>query len=122
MLKLDGINEFSFLKRDTPEAKEFPAIGNKYEVDYGGDLVVQFEFHSINSMTIFGMKGEHKGFKETVEIQVTSIRPGLFMVAWQEKNRTTVVHIEDFEKGIIYANIIMPENNFLRLQGAFKPV
>ncbi|MBP2627586.1 MAG: hypothetical protein H6Q68_2297 [Firmicutes bacterium] len=73
-------------------------------------------------MTILGMKGKHKGFTETVEISVTPIRPGVFMVAWQEENKTTVFHIEDFEKGIIYANITLPGNTSLRLQGPFKLV
>ncbi|NBJ15894.1 MAG: hypothetical protein FNP40_10095 [Dehalobacter sp. 4CP] len=73
-------------------------------------------------MTIYGLKGEHKGFTQTVEISVMPIRPGVFMVGWQEENQTTVTHIEDFEKGIVYTNITLPGNKSLRLQGPFKQV
>ena len=73
-------------------------------------------------MTIYGMKGKYKDFVETVDIEVTPIRSGLFMVAWKEKNQTTVVHIEDFDNYIIYANITKPGNEFLRIQGQFKLV
>lgn len=116
------VKYIDYLKPETSEAGSFPAVGHKYEVDYGGDYLVQFDFHSVRSMTILGMKGKYKGFTQTVEISVTPIRPGVFMVAWQEENQTTVTHIEDFEKNIIYANITLPGNNFLRLQGPFKQI
>ena len=114
--------EIDFLKDGTPEANDFPAAGHTFEADLGGDILVQFEYHSVNSMTIHGMKGEHKGFTETVEIRVTPVREGVYMVGWQEKNQTTVTHIEDFERGILYSNITLPGNRSLRLQGAFHKV
>ena len=110
----------NYLKPGTPEAGSYPAIGRTYEVDYGGDLVFQMGVHSINSMTFLGIKGEFKGFTEKVEISVTPIRPGVFIVAWQETNQTTVIHIEDFENGIIYAYITFPGNIFVCVQGPFK--
>lgn len=113
--------EISFLEAGTPEAGSFPGVGHTYEVDYG-DYVFQIEFHSVRSMTFVGMKGDLTGVSETVEISVTPIRPGVFMVAWQEANQTTVIHVEDFENGIIYANITFPGNIFVRLQGAFRLV
>jgi len=114
--------EIEFLKPGTPEADSFPAVGHTYEADLGGDILVQFEYHSVRSMTIYGMKGEHKGFTETVEISVMPVRLGVFMVGWQEENQTTVTHIEDFENGIVYSNITLPGNQSLRLQGPFKLV
>jgi hypothetical protein len=121
MAEIDPV-EIKYLKPGTPKAEEFPAVGHTYEVDYGGDYLVRFDFHSVRSMTIHGMKGKYKGFIQTVEISVTPIRPGVFMVFWQEENQTTVTHVEDFEKGIIYANITLPGNKSLRLQGPFKQI
>lgn len=114
--------EINFIKAGTPEADSFPAIGHTYEADLGGDILVQFEYHSVNSMTIYGLKGEHKGFTETVETSVMPIRPRVYMVGWQEKNQATVTHIEDFENDIVYSNITLPGNKSLRLQGPFKQV
>jgi hypothetical protein len=122
MADFSTLKFFDVLKEGTEEAKLFPAVGNRYEVDYGGDFVVQFYFHSINSMTIYGTKGEYKDFSETVEIKVTPVRSGVFMVAWQEHNKTSVLHVEDFENNIIYANITLPGNNFVRMQGNFRQV
>lgn len=112
--------EIEYLKHGEHDEASFPAVGHKYIVDYGGDFLVRFEFNSITSLTIYGLKGKYKDFVETVEIRVTKIADELFMVAWQEENKTTVVHVEDFKKGIIYANITQPENVFLRLQGPFR--
>lgn len=120
--KPENIKEIEYIKLGTPEENDFPAVGHRYEVDYGGDFVVQFQFHSIRSLSIFGTKGKYKDFTETVEISVTPIRPQVFMVAWQEENQTIVIHVEDFEKGIIYANITLPGNSLLRLQGHFSQV
>jgi hypothetical protein len=114
--------EIEYLKDSKAAAETFPAVGHTYEVDYGGDFLVRLEFQSVSALTIYGMKGKYADFVETVAIMVTPIRPGVFMVAWQEENKTTVAHVEDFEKGIIYANITQPGNAFLRLQGPFRMV
>lgn len=79
--------EIDYLKPGTPEADSFPAVGHIYEADLGGDILIQFEYHSVRSMKIYGMKGEHKGFTETVDISVMPVRPGVFMVGWQEKTK-----------------------------------
>ncbi|PIO97638.1 MoaF-related domain-containing protein [Pleomorphomonas carboxyditropha] len=111
-----------YMASNTPSPYVFPAVGNLYEVDYGGDLLVRLEFHSISSLTIYGMKGKYKDFVETVKIEVTPLRQDVFMVAWQEENQTTVVHVEDFGKGVIYANITKPGNEFMRIEGPFRRV
>jgi hypothetical protein len=46
-----------------------------------------------------------EGDSETVQIAVTPIRPGVFLICWQEADKTTVVHVEDFENGIVHTNI-----------------
>ena len=38
--------EIDYLKPGTPEADGFPAVGHRYEVDYGGDYLVQFATNS----------------------------------------------------------------------------
>lgn len=114
--------EINYLKPGTPEADCFNAVGHTYEADLGGDMLVQFEYNSVTSMKVYGLKGKYKGFTETVEISVMPIRPGVFMVGWQEDNQTTVTHIEDFEKGIVYTNITLPGNKSLRVQGSFRRV
>lgn len=114
------MNEDDYLRPGTPEAESFIASGHTYEADFGGDMLVRFEYHSVDSMTVHGLKGQYEGFEETIGISVMPIRPGVFMVVWQEENRTTVTHIEDFENGVVYSNITLPGNESLRVKAPFN--
>ena len=100
----------------------FPAAGHVYEANFGGDFLYRLRFNSDSSMTVKGLAGASKDFTETVDIIVTRIRPGVFMVTWQEASLATVVHIEDFEQGVVYTNITMPDHTFTRYMGTLKQI
>jgi hypothetical protein len=82
----------------------FPAVGHVYEANFGS-WVHYLHFES-----------------ETVQIEVTLIRQGIFMVSWQEADQTTVVHVEDYENGIVHTNVTKPRGGFLRNSGTLKKV
>jgi hypothetical protein len=44
------------------------------------------------------------------------------MVSWQEADKTTVVHVEDFKNGIVHTNVTGPNGIFLRRSGTWKRV
>src|ERR1700730_4437979 len=91
----------------------YPAIGHIYEVTIG-DWVFHLDFKSETEMTFTGIAGEYKGHIETVQlINVTPVRPGLFIVVWKEQTGNTVVHIEDFENEKIYSNNISSTGIFV---------
>ena len=50
------------------------------------------------------------GRSEKVEIRVEPVADRVFLVAWQEANKTTVVQVEDFERKVILTNITRPED------------
>jgi hypothetical protein len=99
---------------------EFPAIGSVYEVNFGGDFVFRYRFDSTSSMTLVGVTGQFKGVTESLNVFVEPIRPGVFLVAWQEKARTTVVQVQDYERGQAFIAITSPDSSFLRLKGQLK--
>src|SRR5438034_11780374 len=94
----------------------FPAVGHVYEVNFGR-WVHHLHFESETVMTLTTAGGPFKGSSETVQIAVTLIRPGVFLTSWQEKDKTTVVHVEDFENSIVYTNITERSGAFIRLSG-----
>ena len=73
-------------------------------------------------MTITNVAGPFKGTPETVQIAVTPIRPGVFMVCWQEADKTTVVHVQDFENGIVHTNVTESNGVFIHYSGTLKEV
>jgi hypothetical protein len=95
----------------------FPAVGHRYLVDFQAFRVELF-FASDNSLTYTGIKpdGSHGG-SETVTICVEPIRDELFLVSWQEADKTTVVHLEDYKDHTIITNITNPDQSFQKFHG-----
>jgi hypothetical protein len=93
-----------------------PVIGHSFKVDFGV-YVFKIDFLSETQMTFTELKGPDPGFTETVAITRREIRPNVFMVYWQEKDKTTVTHIEDFANGLVYTDITSPANEFSNLNG-----
>lgn len=105
---------------------KFPGVGHVYEADFGqtiiGEFAVQLDFESETKMTFIVTKGSYKGMRETGDINAVELRPGLYMVKWQEKTKASVVHIEDFENGIVYANITLMDGTFMQWKGTWKRI
>ena len=98
-----------------------PAISHVYEANFGS-WVFHIHFKSEKVLTITNDACPFKGASETVQIAVTPIRPGVFMICWQEADKTTVVHVQDFDNGIVHANVTEPNGVFIRHSGTLKEV
>ncbi len=98
---------------------KFPAVGHKYLVDFVA-FRVQLYFSSETSLTYYNVAkdGSITG-SETVTIKVEPIVGQVFLVTWQESDKTTVVHIEDYGKKTIVTNITNPDLTFNQFHGTF---
>ena len=97
----------------------FPGVGHIVQVDFGNKW--DLHFTSMTQMT-YTPAGHPITDGETVKIAVTPIRPGVFMVTWQEGDGTTVVHVEDYENHILFTNIGTADHKFYNLKGTMKIV
>lgn len=97
----------------------FPAVGHVYQVDFGQGHVFNLNFHSMTAMS-FSVPGEAGQANEA--ITVTPIRPQVFMVTWQESDKTTVTHVEDYQNGVVFTNITPPDGSFIHWKGTLKLV
>ena len=57
---------------------------------------------------------------ETVKIAASRIRAGVLAVSWVEASGATVVHVEDFERGVVHSYATLPGGSFLRMQGPIR--
>jgi putative methionine-R-sulfoxide reductase with GAF domain len=73
-------------------------------------------------LTITTAAGPFKGSSETIQIVVTLIRAGVFLISWQEADKTTVVDVADFENGIVHTIVTESNGVFLRRSGTLKPL
>jgi hypothetical protein len=101
-------------------SNQFPAVGHRYFVDFQA-FRVQLYFASETSLTYTGVNPDGSlGGSETVTIKVEGIGDQLFLVTWQESDKTTVVHIEDYRCHTIITNITNPDLSFNQFHGTFK--
>lgn len=98
------------------EHHAIPLVGDTFRFDFGK---YSFELHFKNDtlLTLALLKGSVPGPAQTVKISKTEIRPNVYMVTWQEKSGTTVTDVQDFQKGIVYANITEPGGHFEHWKG-----
>jgi len=103
-------------------APSFPAVGHTYEVDFGGGNAFSIEFKSDAEMVFTKRAEPNKGLVETVRFTHKVIRPDVFLIYWQEADKTTVVHVEDFGQGMIYTNITSPNGTFFNGSSHMKRI
>jgi len=99
----------------------FPAVGHSYFVDFVA-FQVELNFASETSLTYYNLdKNGNKIGSETVTIKVEPITDGIFLVTWQESDKTTVVHIEtttDRPSSPISRSRISPSISFTARSGS----
>lgn len=93
-------------------------VGHQFFANFGDNSYL-LDFKSEDTMDFKVLKGIGKN--QTVKVKRTEIRPNVYMVTWQEADKTTVTHVEDFGAGVVYTNITMPDFTFLNLKGTLLP-
>jgi glyoxylase-like metal-dependent hydrolase (beta-lactamase superfamily II) len=98
----------------------YPAIGKKAKVSFG-EMVFALDFKDDKTMHFLGLAGPFKGATDTVQYTAVAIRPKVFMVYWREpKSGANVVHLQDFDKGIVHTNISQRGGEFFNLSGKLE--
>lgn len=101
-------------------AAGFPGTGHRYFVDFKA-FQVELDFASDTSLTYYNLdQNGNKVGSETVTIKTEPITDGIFLVTWQESDKTTVVHIEDYNCQTIVTNITESDLAFDQFHGTFK--
>lgn len=95
-----------------------PATGRTYEIDLGG-TATHVRLDSESRATILRRSN---GSPDLSHLPVTHIRPHLLMVAWQEADRTTHVHLYDLESGEAHAVVGYGDRRVVRSKGTVRPV
>lgn len=97
-----------------------PIIGQKFIADFG-EYKYELYFESKKVLKWKPLFGGDQNIR-TEKINLIEIRPNLLLVSWQEKDGTTVTHLEDFENNIVHSNITTTDKTFLNLKGTLNLV
>lgn len=95
-----------------------PAPGRTYEIRFG-DTTTRVRLDSASRITI--LRGS-AGSPDLSRIPVTHLKPHLLMITWQEADRTTNVHIYDFESGEAHAVVSYYNRSVRRERGTIHRV
>ena len=97
----------------------YPAVGRRLLVIFP-TFRAELNIHSASSLTWFLLNADgSKGRSETVNVRIQPLTGQVFLVTWQEANKTTVVQVQDFDRGAIFTNITRPDGTFLQSTGTF---
>ncbi len=96
-------------------------VGRLFEADFGEKAFTLF-YENDRTLILTAIKGPELGRIQNLAINIVELRPNLFMVNWQEENKLTVTDIEDYEKGIVYANMTTPSDSFVTAKGTLKEI
>jgi hypothetical protein len=97
----------------------FSIIKQLFEADFGEKAFTLF-YENNHKLFLTEVKGPDVGRIQNLSVNIVELRPKLFMVNWQEENKLTVTDIEDYENGIVYANMTAPNNNFISAKGTLQ--
>jgi hypothetical protein len=96
-------------------------VGRLFEADFGKKAFTLF-YENANRLILTEIKGPEAGKIQKLSVNIIELRPNLFMVNWQEENKLTVTDLEDYEKGVVYANMTTPSDNFVSIKGTLKEI
>ncbi|MFT3906663.1 MAG: hypothetical protein QM718_10195 [Steroidobacteraceae bacterium] len=94
-------------------------VGETWIFDIGV-AEIEHRFVAPGQLHYHVLSGPRRGSEETVPLDVQAIRPGVFLTSWQEQDRTTVVHLEDFERGEFFSHVSFSDGRFIRHHGRMR--
>jgi hypothetical protein len=95
-----------------------PAPGRTYEIDLGG-TATRVRMDTESRVTILRRSA---GSPDLSRIPVTHLKPHMLMITWQEADRTTNVHVYDFETGEAHAVVSYASRSVHRAKGTVRRV
>lgn len=98
-------------------------VGRTFEVRYG-DTMTALNIYAADGRTMRYqvVAGPFKGATAEVHYQAEAIGPGLYALSWQEADKGTVVHVDDFAAGRSRSYYTTAGHEFVRMAGTLREV
>lgn len=100
-----------------------PFVGHTFRIQYGAAMTVLNAYaEDGHTMRYEVTEGEYAGATAEVQYTAVELAPGLFALSWQEADKGTVVHIDNFAAGTSRTFYTTAELGFLRMEGSLAQV
>ncbi|WP_369790214.1 hypothetical protein [Rouxiella sp. WC2420] len=100
----------------------FPYAGKSFTLNLAESLQV-INSYSEDGKTVYieFLNGDLKGTKMDVPFKWKSLSDGNFLISWQEADKSTVVHCDNFEHKNSHAFYTMMDGSFFVMEGSIEP-
>jgi hypothetical protein len=96
----------------------FPYAGQAFIIKMDNGLEVKNAYHPDGkTITIEFLNGDLLGTVMDVPFTWREVAGGFFMISWQESDKNTVVHCDNFEQQISYAYYTTMQGDFYVMEG-----
>lgn len=100
-------------------SNNLPFEGKTYIYDYKG-FIVRNSFSSENEVTYDVLAGPAQGITGTAQFTTRQISDTQYLITWQEEDGGTVVHLDDFKKGLSYSHYTNARHEFFVMDGSIS--
>ncbi len=107
---------------ETPAALR-PFVGRTFRIDYGEAMrVLNIYAEDGQTMRYEVLTGAFAGASAVVRYDAVEIDQGLYALSWQEADKGTVVHVDDFSGGKSRSFYTTATHDFVRMAGTLTRV
>lgn len=97
-----------------------PFAGKTFEVRYPGLTAINAYASDGIHMRYEITEGDFAGAKGEVAYSWQQVAGEIYAISWQEADRATVVHVDDFAAGTSRSFFTAPSLDFYRLEGSLR--
>jgi hypothetical protein len=94
-------------------------VGKTFVFDYGA-LVIEVRYVAANRLEWKQLQGPETGLTGTETYHAVPIRPEVHFVSWQEKDRSVVSQVVDFERRKVYTAWSSPKAGLSNFEGSIR--
>lgn len=99
----------------------FPHAGKSFTLNLADSLqVINAYSQDGTHVYIEFLNGDQKGTKMDVPFQWKALSDGNFLISWQEADKSTVVHCDNFEQNKSHAFYTMMDGSFFVMEGSIE--
>ena len=95
-------------------------VGRTFDCDFGA-FVPRLTFKSTEQLRVQALIGGAE-IDQLVPIELTGVRPNVFIVSWVEDNGNFVVQLQDHENGVVHNHARLADGQVFRAEGRLQPV
>jgi hypothetical protein len=95
-------------------------VGRTFDCVFGA-FVPRLTFQSTEQLRVQALIGDTE-IDQMVPLELTAVRPNVFIVSWIEDNGNFIVQLQDHENGVVHNHARLADGQVFRAEGRLQPV